>query len=151
MEFWTIVGGKSTEPFVISCGTGGRHLRISVRIGAHDGMLSFQLTGHPFIVGIEERDKFSSRLRDPLVACIRRPETLGNSNDPNSGVLEPGEFGIQIIGRTVIDNDQLEFSGRLNKYARYGAGNCFCAVIDGDYHGNIGGQKLVPLLLSLTG
>jgi len=112
--------------------------------GAHVGKLNFQFIGHPFIVGIEECDKFSSCLSYTLVTCIRRPAALGGSNKPYSAVLEPGELAIEIVAGTVVDNDQLQFPGRLIKYAPYGAENCPRAVIDGDYHGNVGRQLTRP-------
>ncbi|CAL1240032.1 protein of unknown function [Candidatus Methylocalor cossyra] len=89
----------------------------------------------PFIVGVEKRDVAAPRLPEPEIAG-RADAAVVLVEHPDPWVVEAGEAGGRVIGRTIVDDDQLEVAVGLRQDAGNAPLDQPSAVVARHDHGN---------------
>jgi hypothetical protein len=98
--------------------------------------LPLQSVGDGDVVRVEARDVTTLRDVEPAVQRRRQTGLLGIAHHVQAGIADLGEQLRRRIGRSVVDDDQLEVGQRLSEHALHRLADEAGVVVDGHEHGD---------------
>ena len=94
---------------------------------AQKGDAELEVVRQPLVVGVQESDVLAGRAREAGIAGSRDALVLlANHDHPG---IEPGDDGRGVVGRAVVDDDQLPILKALSLYAGDGAHDRVGAIV----------------------
>jgi hypothetical protein len=91
--------------------------------------LAFEFLRAPSVVVVEKRDPIGASYRQTEVACESDATGVVVPNDDDSLIADRFEPRHAVVGRAVIDDDQLPVGERLLEHGRDGRAKERCAVV----------------------
>lgn len=97
------------------------------------GQLSLELRGQPLVVTVEEGHEVGARGPESLVPGPAATAVRGKRQEADAGVGQRSKLPHRVVGRGVVDDDQLQVTDRLLEDAADGADHHPRAVVGGDH------------------
>ncbi len=104
--------------------------------------LQRKLSRPPGVVGIEEGDEPTTRLGQSAIACLGHAGILRLTQVADAIVAEAAKHVGRVVGRAVVDHEQLEVAERLGEQAADRAGQQVRAVVRRHHDRHLGPREL---------